>query len=189
MFGLKTGGTLLLLFLSLIAYSSYVSAHNRNGTSAICENYNPRLDRCGAETLITSHNTPPKLKPKKIYEKASVYEGLNENKNRKSLRKLVGVDPVEVPWCAAFMNAILEREGFEGTNDNRARSFANYGEKVISPEVGDIVVLRSHVGIFVEYKQINDTLYVGVLGGNQSNSVKVSYFPVKKIIAIRRPIA
>jgi uncharacterized protein (TIGR02594 family) len=87
------------------------------------------------------------------------------------------------------MNAILEREGFEGTNDNRARSFANYGEKVISPEVGDIVVLRSHVGIFVEYKQINDTLYVGVLGGNQSNSVKVSYFPVKKIIAIRRPIA
>ena len=189
MFGLKTGGTLLLLFTSLIAYSSYVSAHNRNGTSAICENYNPRLNSCGAKTLITSHNTPQKLKPKKIYEKASIYEGLNENKNRKSLKNLMGVDPTSIPWCAAFINAILEREGFEGTNDNRARSFAKYGEKVVSPEVGDIVVLRSHVGIFVEYKQINDTLYVGILGGNQSNSVKVSYFPVKKIIAIRRPIA
>lgn len=188
MFSLKTGGTLLLLFTSLIAYSSYVSAHNRNGTSAICEDYNPRTGSCGAKTLITSH-TQPKPKPKVIYEKASKYEGLNENSNRKTLKGLVGIDPVAVPWCAAFINAILEREGYVGTNDNRARSFINYGEKVVSPEVGDIVVFRSHVGIFIEYKQINDTLYVGVLGGNQSNSVKVSYFPVKKILAIRRPIA
>lgn len=188
MFSLKTGGTLLLIFLTLVAYSSFVSAHNKNGTSAICESYNPRLDRCGAQTLITSH-TPPKKKPKVIYEKASSYEGLNENRNRKSLKNLVGVDPVEVPWCAAFINAILEREGYLGTNDNRARSFKTYGVKVSTPEVGDIVVFRSHVGIFVEYKQINDTLYIGVLGGNQSNSVKVSYFPVKSILAIRRPIA
>lgn len=188
MFGLKTGGTCLLLFLTLLAYSSYVSAHNRNGTSAICENYNPRTGSCGAKTLITSH-TQPKPKPKVIYEKASKYQGLNENSNRKTIKSLVGIDPVAVPWCAAFINAILEREGYIGTNSNRARSFANYGVKVNSPEVGDIVVFRSHVGIFVEYKQVNDTLYVGVLGGNQSNSVKVSYFPVKKILAIRRPIA
>lgn len=189
MFGLKTGGTCLLLFLTLLAYSSYVSAHNRNGTSAICENYNPRLDRCGAQTLITSHHTPPKKKPIQIYEKASSYAGLNENKNRKTIRNLVGIDPVVVPWCAAFINAILEREGFIGTNDNRARSFKDYGVKVVNPEVGDIVVFKSHVGIFIQYKQMGGTLYVGVLGGNQSNSVKVSYFPVKKIIAIRRPIA
>ena len=188
MFSLKTGGTLLLLYTSLIAYSSYVSAHNRNGTSAICENYNPRTGSCGAETLITSHNTPKK-KPQQIYEDASSYEGLDENTNRKSLRKLVGVDPVEVPWCAAFVNAILERQGFIGTNDNGVDSFQHYGERVSDPEVGDIVVFRSHVGIFVEYKQMGRTLYVGVLGGNQSNSVKVSYFPVKKILSIRRPIA
>lgn len=189
MFSLKTGGTLLLLLTLPIAYSSFVSAHNRNGTSAICENYNPRLDRCGAETLITSHHTPPKKKPKEIYEEASSYAGLSETKNRKTIRNLVGIDPVVVPWCAAFINAILEREGFIGTNDNRARSFRDYGVKVSNPEVGDIVVFKSHVGIFIEYKQINDTLYVGVLGGNQSDSVKVSYFPVKKIITIRRPIA
>jgi len=189
MFSLKTGGTLLLMFISLIAYSSYVSAHNKNGTSAICEDYNPRLGLCGAQTLITSHHTPLKKKPKEIYEEASFYEGLNENKNRKSIKRLIGIDPVEVPWCAAFINAILEREGYLGTNDNRAKSFRDYGVKVSTPEVGDIVVFRSHVGIFVEYKQINDTLYIGVLGGNQSNSVKISYFPVKNIITIRRPIA
>lgn len=188
MFGLKTGGALLLFFILLIVYSSFVSAHNKNGTSAICEDYNPRLDICGAQTLITAQHTGL-TKMKQIYEKASSYEGLHESKNRKTIRNLVGIDPVEVPWCAAFINAILEREGFIGTNDNRARSFRDYGVKVSNPEVGDIVVFKSHVGIFIEYKQINDTLYVGVLGGNQSNSVKVSYFPVKKIIAIRRPIA
>lgn len=187
MFSLKTGGTLLLMFISLITYSSFVSAHNKNGTSALCENYNTRTDSCGAQTLITSQHTPKK-KIQQIYEDASSYEGLDENTNRKSIRKLVGVDPVEVPWCAAFVNAILERQGFLGTNDNGVDSFRHYGEKVIDPEVGDIVVFRSHVGIFVEYKQMNRTLYIGVLGGNQSNSVKVSYFPVKKILTIRRPI-
>ena len=127
-----------------------------------------------------------------VYADASQFIGLTEKKNATSLQHLTGVNPRRIPWCAAFVNAILNRKGYQGTESLTAASFKSYGAKVTTPHKGDIVVLRNsrgnHVGIFVEYKVINGRKMVGVLGGNQNNMVKVTYYSARSIVTIRRPI-
>jgi hypothetical protein len=73
-----------------------------------------------------------------------------------------------------------------------AISFTKYRTATKTPRKGDIVVLRTgrarrgrsgnHVGIFQGFVGNK----VAVLGGNQSNRVKVSYFPVRSVITYRR---
>lgn len=108
----------------------------------------------------------------------------------------------EVPWCASFVNwclrvaAIRDHNGRCGTNSARARSFLTWGVPVPITEAqrGDIVVLsrgknpslsaplRGHVGFYTGRKDNN----VLLLGGNQSNRVSISTFPLSTIISIRR---
>ena len=114
---------------------------------------------------------------------AKQYDGLHERKNRKALKKVTGVDPIRTPWCAAFLNKLLEREGIKGTNSNRAISFLKWGKRTHRPKMGDIVVMRRHVGIFIGYSK--DGQSVLVLGGNQDNSVRVSAYPKRKVVSYR----
>jgi len=126
-----------------------------------------------------------------IYKTALAYKGLHERKNNKRLRGFLGVNPRRTPWCGAFMKAVLEKAG-EGSevpvSPLRAVSWKEAGNKVdlSRAKKGDVVVLRfrrgNHVGIYVT--QAKGRIYV--LGGNQSNSVRVSSYPVKSIRAIRR---
>ena len=103
----------------------------------------------------------------------------------------------EVPWCASFVNwclrvaGIRDHNGHCGTNSARARSFLTWGVPVSLTEAqrGDIVVLargnnvsEGHVGFYTGRKDNN----VLLLGGNQSNRVSISSFPLSKIISIRR---
>lgn len=97
----------------------------------------------------------------------------------------------EIPWCAAFVNWCLRVAGVVGTNSARARSFLTWGVPVSLTEAqrGDIVVLsrgnnisEGHVGFYTGCKDNN----VLLLGGNQSNRVSISTFPLSKIISIRR---
>lgn len=114
---------------------------------------------------------------------AKQYDGLHERKNRKALKKVTGVDPIRTPWCAAFLNKLLEQEGIKGTNSNRAISFLKWGKRTYKPKMGDIVVMRRHVGIFIGYSK--DGQSVLVLGGNQENSVRVSAYPKRKVVSYR----
>ncbi len=55
-------------------------------------------------------------------------------------------------WCATFMNMVLAKVGYAGTNSDAARSFAYYGRRISVPRIGAIVVLRrgkrgGHVGV------------------------------------------
>ena len=129
-----------------------------------------------------------------VYTEAKRYVGLSERTHTKSIQNLTGVNPRRTPWCAAFVNAILNKMGYKGTNSLTAASFSSYGTRVYKPAKGDIVVVRTrstasgkHVGIFVEYKIINGRKMVGVLGGNQNNMVKVTYYSAGNILTIRRP--
>ena len=106
--------------------------------------------------------------------------------------KSVGLRPGN-PWCAAFVNAVLVKLGYAYSGSIESISFVKYGIAVKIPARGDIIVLKgvggrspTHVGFFVGATIMNGRLYYGVLGGNQSNAVKVSYFPASKVIAIRR---
>jgi uncharacterized protein (TIGR02594 family) len=97
----------------------------------------------------------------------------------------------EIPWCASFVNWCLRVAGIVGTNSARARSFLTWGVPVPITEAqrGDIVVLargknisEGHVGFYTGRKDNN----VLLLGGNQSNRVSISTFPLSTIISIRR---
>lgn len=105
----------------------------------------------------------------------------------------------ETPWCAAFINAVLEEAGIKGTYSARAKSFLNWGEVVGEPQYGDLVILhrgnnpaQGHVTFFVRWTDSQRVAFEG-LGGNQSNSVRVSTYRVRdangktKIAGYRRP--
>lgn len=123
----------------------------------------------------------------RLFSLATNYEGLSERKDTKQLQSLTGINPRVTPWCAAFINGVLKKKGYKTTGSNQAISFRHYGVKTNNPEIGDIVVLRSHVGFFAGFKTINGVKHVAILGGNQSNRVKVSYFPVRKVLSYRTP--
>ena len=123
-----------------------------------------------------------------IYANARAYIGLHERKHTVSIQKITKVNPRKVPWCAAFLNSILRKSGKKTTGSLSAASFRNYGKKVIKPVKGDIVVLKGHVGIFVGFVTRKGKKYVAVLGGNQSNSVKVSHYPVSRVVTYRRAV-
>lgn len=140
---------------------------------------------------------------KKIISEASKLEGLHARKDKEVIKKYLKasksteepVDPTQIPWCAAFANAVLRRTGYEGTESHMARSFLSWGQKTTQPKEGDVVVLKrgrssatGHVGFFSGYEWYGSQLYVKVLGGNQNKSVNVAYFPVNYVLGYRRPV-
>ena len=130
---------------------------------------------------------------------AREWEGYSVLKDRNELIKMLSsgndtkVDPNRIPWCAAFMNAILKESGHEGTNSLTARSFLSYGTKVANPVEGDIVIFKrgnsqelGHVAFFVGYEYINNKKYIKALGGNQKQSVTVALYSTDRLLGIRR---
>ena len=129
---------------------------------------------------------------------AAYHLGLEEQENRQELKRVLGVDPVNTEWCAAFVNAILSLNdipGSESVSDYplTARSFMKWGVAVDTPQVGDIVVFprgnsswQGHVGFFVKPYKYQGIDYYLILGGNQDNSVSYDFYPASKAIAIRR---
>ncbi|HOB62391.1 MAG TPA: TIGR02594 family protein [Candidatus Competibacteraceae bacterium] len=107
----------------------------------------------------------------------------------------------ETPWCSSFVNWVMKQSGRSGTNSAAAKSWLNWGLEVISPTLGVIVVIKKktpgvtqatgsasgfHVGFFVSLS----ATHIRILGGNQSNQVKYSNFPLStyEIRGYRRPI-
>ena len=91
------------------------------------------------------------------------------------------------PWgtmCASWKrkaNWVHKQAGISGTGSALAMSYKNWGKDVGKPAYGSIAVFsygggKGHVG-FVVGKQGDNIL---VLGGNQSDSVKVSSFSTSK---------
>lgn len=104
-----------------------------------------------------------------------------------------GIKDDETAWCAAAVNAALERNGIPGSKSLAARSFERWGVEATNPTVGDVVVMwrgsrsgwQGHVGLFVR----RSSTHVWVLGGNQSDALNVQAFPVSKVLCYRRPRA
>lgn len=106
----------------------------------------------------------------------------------------------EVPWCSAFVNWCLLQAGIIGTNNALAKSWLGWGEMIAEPVLGCIVVIKKneagedtvtgsstgyHVGFFV---MKDDRIHL--LGGNQSDQVKISSFGLTsyEIVGYRMPI-
>jgi len=104
-----------------------------------------------------------------------------------------------VPWCSAFVNWICWLVRFPRSKSLRARSWLNVGRGIelgrarpgdvvvfqrgSGPQPGaDVIKAPGHVGFYVG--MFGE--FIEVLGGNQSDSVKVSRYHVGRLLSVRR---
>jgi len=99
------------------------------------------------------------------------------------------VESDEVPWCAGFVGACLQRAGLEHTGSMLARSYLNWGVEC-GPVKHAVVVLRrgndpraGHVGFLVERRDGK----VYLLGGNQGNAVSIAAYMETDVLGYRWP--
>lgn len=130
---------------------------------------------------------------------ANEYVGMDERNHRKELKEFMKIDPLLVEWCAAFVNSVLQEQGFQGSESVSsapllARSFMYWGEKVEDePQRGDVIVFprgsyswQGHVGFYFDTVLIDGVEYYMILGGNQDNKVSFELYPAERSIAVRR---
>jgi uncharacterized protein (TIGR02594 family) len=95
----------------------------------------------------------------------------------------------EIAWCASFVNWVLKQAGIVGTGNPMARSFMPWGFGINVPTRGCITILKrgappsGHVGFFITRKSPGN--WIQVLGGNQSDQVKLSFYPESDVIGYR----
>ena len=97
-----------------------------------------------------------------------------------------------VPWCAAFVGAILAKSGVKNTGSLLARSYSQWGRPVARLEDakrGDVVVIsrgdkswQGHVGFYHGHGAGK----VHILGGNQGDQVNITPYDEGRLVAIRR---
>ena len=102
------------------------------------------------------------------------------------------VEGDETPWCAAFVNMVLAQLGIPHTGKLNARSYLEWGVPVDLADAlpGDIVVLwrgnpngwEGHVAPLV--RREGDRLLLR--GGNQGNAVSDAWYPVNRVLGVRR---
>ena len=130
--------------------------------------------------------TPPVWLARAIAELGvSEVSGPKSNPRILDYRKLgktpLGGDDGAVPWCAIFVNAMLEKAGVPGSASAMARSYVKHPgfTKLVAPMLGCIAVKSSnrgaasgHVGFYVG----EDATSIHLLGGNQNDQVNFSSF-------------
>lgn len=87
-----------------------------------------------------------------------------------------------IPWCALFVNAVLQEAMLKGTASLAARSFEKWGVKLSRGAPGAILVFArqggGHVGFYVGE---NATAY-RVFGGNQSDNVNEIWVAKSRLV-------
>lgn len=107
----------------------------------------------------------------------------------------------ETAWCSAFVNWVMEKAGYAGTDSAWALSWKNWGRNSQAVR-GSIAVFKrfvrqndgvktfGHVGFYLG-KDPQDNNRVLILGGNQKNKVKISSYPIRsnsyELISFKRP--
>ena len=106
-------------------------------------------------------------------------------------RKYMGTDPTDRKrlWCATFMNMVLAKAGYNGTNSDAAKSFAQYGRRISEPRVGAIAVLTrgkkgGHVGVVSGIDATGNPI---IISGNHNKRVGESVYPRSRVIAYVMP--
>ena len=94
-------------------------------------------------------------------------------------------------WCSSFVNWSLAQAGIVGTGSALARSWLEWGDALITPVRGCIVVLsrddpagwKGHVGFFLH----TDDACIHLLGGNQLGQVRAHFYPQSSVLGYRWP--
>ena len=101
------------------------------------------------------------------------------------------VNPEEQPWCAAYVNSQLKRQGIMGSGSALADSYSDWGAPVDKAHIkyGDVIVgdygggSRTHV-MFAAGSPRDGA--VDIIGGNQSGKVSRGRIQLTKIDYVRR---
>lgn len=106
----------------------------------------------------------------------------------------------ETPWCSSFVNWVMQQSGRTGTKSALAKSWLDWGASAKNPARGDIAIIRrkssgytratgSSTGYHVGFYISSTPTHIKIFGGNQSNQVKESNFPLKSydVMGYRRP--
>lgn len=101
----------------------------------------------------------------------------------------LGEDDGKVPWCGLFMRECMRVAGIKSPAfAYRAKSWLSWGEPILSPCIGCIVVFErdggGHVGLVVGVDGRGSLM---VLGGNQGDMVKISPFAISRVAGYRVP--
>jgi len=106
-------------------------------------------------------------------------------------RKYMGTNPTarKKLWCATFMNMVLAKAGYAGTNSDAAKSFAYYGRRINEPRVGAIAVLTrgkrgGHVGVVSGIDKNGNPI---IISGNHNHRVGEGIYPRARVIAYVMP--
>ena len=106
-------------------------------------------------------------------------------------RKYLGTNPTARKrlWCATFMNLVLAKIGYAGTNSDAAKSFAGYGRRISEPKVGAIAVLSrgkrgGHVGVVSGIDGHGNPI---IISGNHGHRVAEAVYPRARVIAYVMP--
>lgn len=98
----------------------------------------------------------------------------------------------EVPWCAAFVGAMLTRARAQASGKANARSYETWGRPLASPCLGCVVVLsrpptawQGHVGFYLGTDRA--ARRVQIVGGNQGDKVSIAEFSLDRVVAYRWP--
>lgn len=97
----------------------------------------------------------------------------------------------ETPWCSAFVNWVFKQVGISGTDRANARSWQKWGQPLMQPRLGCVVILSApergpaagHVGFYVS----ETPSLISVFGGNQRNQVCVKPYERRRLIGYRWP--
>jgi uncharacterized protein (TIGR02594 family) len=130
--------------------------------------------------------------------RARTYIGLKEGSGEKDNPKVVAIYAKAghpevrrdaVPWCAAFVGAVLAECGIKPTGTLWALDYAKWGQKLKGPAVGAIATKRrkpagGHVFFVVGY----DATHVSALGGNQGDAVCIQRIPRALIHSYSWPV-
>lgn len=93
----------------------------------------------------------------------------------------------ETFWCSAFVNWCVEKAGYEGTDSAWARSWMNWGKELARPRRGCIAVFKRDQGGHVGFYLGKTSDKIRVLGGNQSDQVRVSNYGTSMLLGYRIP--
>ena len=102
----------------------------------------------------------------------------------------LGAKSDEVAWCSSFVNWCMAQAELEGTGSAAARSWLTWGVDLKQPVPGCVAVFKrgadpaqGHVAFYVSHTDRT----VNVLGGNQSNQVKIAPYKAENRLSYRWP--
>ncbi len=93
----------------------------------------------------------------------------------------------EVPWCAAFVCAMLERAGIPSPRSARAYDFVHWGVLQKKPTNGCVIILKIGSGYHVGFYVGETPTTYAVLGGNQHDCVSIVEFKKDHLMGFRLP--